>query len=149
MDDRLRRRRLVGGQRRVKRTGGPLGHPLHRLGEELLLAAGEVVLQRSAWRVRVLHHIAQAGAPDAAFAEQQGGAADRALAGASACHDNGHTSRMHHPGLLGFREVAGLPTADGRLRPGLLHRRGTPQLLGSADARAPQAATIPRRLPPW
>jgi protein-tyrosine phosphatase len=47
-----------------------------------------------------------------------------------------------YPGLLGFREVAGLPTADGRrLRPGLLYRSGTPQFLTADAARALHAAT--------
>lgn len=39
-------------------------------------------------------------------------------------------------GLLGFREVAGLRTADGRrVRPGLLYRSGTPQFLVPEVAR--------------
>jgi protein tyrosine/serine phosphatase len=44
--------------------------------------------------------------------------------------------RPGYPGLLGFREVAGLPTVDGgRIRPGLLYRSGTPQFLDLPDAR--------------
>lgn len=44
--------------------------------------------------------------------------------------------------LLGYREVAGLRTASGgRVRPGRLHRSGTPQFLTPADARALVADT--------
>jgi protein-tyrosine phosphatase len=41
-----------------------------------------------------------------------------------------------YPGLLGFREVAGLRTrSGGRVRPGLLFRSGTPQFLDEPAAR--------------
>jgi protein tyrosine/serine phosphatase len=41
-----------------------------------------------------------------------------------------------YEGALNFREVGGLPTADGRrLRRGLLYRSGTPQLMPTAAAR--------------
>ena len=58
-----------------------------------------------------------------------------------------------YQGLLGFREVAGLRTADGRrLRPGLLYRSGTPQFLDLPTARRLVAetglrSTIDLRLP--
>lgn len=40
-----------------------------------------------------------------------------------------------YPGLYGFREVAGLPTTDGRrVRPGVLYRSGTPQFLSTDTA---------------
>jgi protein-tyrosine phosphatase len=58
-----------------------------------------------------------------------------------------------YPGLLGFREVAGLPTADGgTVRPGLLYRSGTPQFLDEDGARALLAdtgirGTVDLRLP--
>jgi hypothetical protein len=47
-----------------------------------------------------------------------------------------------YAGLLGYREVAGLRTVGGgRLRPGLLHRSGTPQFLTPGDAAALVADT--------
>ncbi|MCE3551439.1 tyrosine-protein phosphatase [Pseudonocardia sp. RS11V-5] len=60
---------------------------------------------------------------------------------------------MSYPGLLGFREVAGLRTrSGGRVRPGLLHRSGTPQFLDLGAGRRLLAdtgivATIDLRLP--
>lgn len=49
---------------------------------------------------------------------------------------------MSYAGLLGYREVAVLRTVDGgRLRPGLLHRSGTPQFLTPGDAAALVADT--------
>ncbi|MDN5916137.1 MAG: tyrosine-protein phosphatase [Pseudonocardia sp.] len=58
-----------------------------------------------------------------------------------------------YPGLLGFREVAGLRTADGgSLRPGLLYRSGTPQFVDEATTRrlirdTGIVATLDLRLP--
>ncbi|WP_037053289.1 tyrosine-protein phosphatase [Pseudonocardia halophobica] len=60
---------------------------------------------------------------------------------------------MRYPGLLGFREVAGLRTrSGGRVRPGLLYRSGTPQFLDLAAGRrlladTGIASTIDLRLP--
>ncbi|WP_220186827.1 tyrosine-protein phosphatase [Pseudonocardia pini] len=58
-----------------------------------------------------------------------------------------------YPGLLGFREVVGLPTAGGgRVRAGILYRSGTPQFLDEDTARRLLAdtgvtATVDLRLP--
>ncbi|WP_373695216.1 tyrosine-protein phosphatase [Actinomycetospora aeridis] len=51
-----------------------------------------------------------------------------------------------YEGLLGFREVAGLPTVEGGVvRPGVLYRSGTPQFLTGSAARALVADTAPAR----
>jgi hypothetical protein len=75
-DDQPGRRRWGRPEGRAEGVGGLLGDPRDGLGDQLLLPAGEVVLQRSPRGLGVLDHVAHPGSVDAAFAEEQGRAAD-------------------------------------------------------------------------
>ena len=66
-----------GGEAGGDEVAGPAGGFLG----ELLLAAGEVVVDGAAWGAGVLEHVGEGGALDAALAEQQRGALDHVGAG--------------------------------------------------------------------
>ncbi len=136
------------GAQPVNPSGGLLsrGHPLG--------ATGTAQLAEVVWQLR-----GRPGPPGRAarvgLVETMGGGA----AGHGRQRLRGHdpldaaVTAVGYPGLLGFREVAGLRTAaGGTVRPGLLYRSGTPQFLDDGTAKALLAdtgirTTIDLRLP--
>ena len=73
--------RVVALDRGGDAGGHEVAGPAGRLFGELLLAAGEVVVDGAARRAGVLEHVGEGGALDAALAEEQRGALDHAYAG--------------------------------------------------------------------